>query len=307
VISVLIFVATAILPGDVATAVLGRNATPEAAAQVRERLDLERPAVQQYTDWLTGVLHGDLGESATGALSGTGGASVWELSSTPLLNSFVLALITLLIVVPLGLALGVAAARSNGGFVDRSISLTAIAAIAIPEFVIAAVLIAALAGGLRVLPAVSLIPIGGTPLSDPSILVLPVITLMAASLAQIMRMVRAGMLDTLSAPYVEAARLSGLSPRRIELQYALRNAVAPTIQVVALTAQWLIGGIIITETIFGYPGIGQELAQAVAVRDVPFVQSVALLIAAVYVFINILADILVVVAVPRLRSSPENW
>ena len=115
------------------------------------------------------------------------------------------------------------------------------------------------------------------------------------------------MLDSLSTPYVEAGRLSGLSERRIELQYALRNALAPTVQVVALTAQWLIGGIIITETIFGYPGIGQQLSQAVAVRDVPFVQSVALLIATFYVAINILADIAVVCLVPRLRSAPENW
>lgn len=303
VISVLIFIATTILPGDVARAILGRNATPDAVEEIRARLRLDRPPIEQYTDWLGGILRGDLGESASGTLTGSSGASVWDLIARPLANSLILAALALLALVPLGVVLGVAAARSNGGPIDRLLSFGSIAAIAVPEFVTAAVLIFLFAGWLGWLPAVSLPPIGASPLDDPAILILPLLTLLAASLAQVMRMVRAGMLDALSAPYVEVARLYGLSERRVELQYALRNALAPSIQVVALTAQWLIGGIIITETIFAYPGIGQQLGQAVAVRDVPFVQSVALLIASFYVFVNIAADIAVVLLVPRIRPS----
>ena len=134
-------------------------------AELRDRLGLGRSAFQQYTDWLTGVLHGDLGQSVTGILSGTSGASVWDLTSRPLLNSLILAVITLMLVVPLGVLLGISAARSDGGVLDRAISSGSVTAIAIPEFVLAALLIALFAGALRWLPAVSLVPIGGTPLS----------------------------------------------------------------------------------------------------------------------------------------------
>lgn len=303
VISILVFGATSVLPGDAARAILGRNATPEALTEIRARLDLGRPAIQQYLDWLGGILHGDLGESASGNLSGSHGASVWALISRPLMNSLILAGLALAFVVPLGVVLGVAAARSGGGKLDRVLSLGAVAVIAVPEFVLGAVLVIVFASWLGWLPAVSLPPIGASPLQDPKILVLPLATLVAASLAQVMRMVRAGMLDALSAPYVEAARLYGLTDRRVNFQYALRNAIAPTIQVVALTAQWLIGGIIITEVVFAYPGLGQQLSQAVAVRDIPYVQSVALLIAAFYVLLNVAADVAVVVLVPKARPT----
>lgn len=303
VISVLIFAATSVLPGDVARAILGRNATPEAVEEIRVRLQLDRSPFERYSDWLGGILRGDLGESASGVLTGSTATSIWDLSARPLLNSLILAGLALIILVPLGVVLGVAAAKSDGGPLDRLLSIGSIAAVAVPEFVTAAALVLVFAGRLRWLPPVSLPPIGGTPLDDPKILILPLLTLMAAALAQVLRMVRAGMLDSLSTSYVEVAHLFGLSDRRIEYQYALRNALAPTVQVVALTAQWLIGGIIITETIFGYPGIGQQLAQAVAVRDIPFVQSIALLIATFYVLINIVADIAVILLVPRLRPS----
>ncbi len=307
VISVLIFLATNVLPGDTARAILGRNATPEAVAELRVRLDLDRPRLEQYLDWVSGMVTGDLGRSAAGTLSGSDRSSVASLIAGPLANSLILGTLTLIVLVPLGIGFGIAAARRRDGWFDRSLSAASVAAVAIPEFVTGAILVTIFAAWLRLLPAVSLVPIGGGVFSDPTILVLPLLTLLAASFAQLMRIVRGSMLDVLDSPYVEVARLNGVPERRVVFQYGFRNALAPTIQVTALLAQWLVGGIIITETVFGYPGIGQQLAQAVAVRDIPYVQSVAMLIASFYVFVNIVADIAVVWVVPRLRSSPPAW
>lgn len=306
VISALIFLATNVLPGDTARAILGRNATPEAVEELRDRLDLDRPKLEQYIDWLSGIATGDLGQSASGTLSGSD-RSVASAIAGPLANSLILATLTLIVLVPLGVGFGIAAARRRDGWFDRSLSAGAVATVAIPEFVTGAILVTVFAAWLGLLPAVSLVPIGGGAFSDPSILVLPLLTLVAASFAQLMRIVRGSMVDVLGSPYVEAARLNGVPERRVVFQYGFRNALAPTIQVTALLAQWLVGGIIITETVFSYPGIGQQLAQALAVRDIPYVQSVAMLIAGFYVFVNIVADIAVVCVVPRLRSSPPAW
>jgi peptide/nickel transport system permease protein len=307
VISLLIFLATSVLPGDTARVILGRNATPEAVAELRERLDLDRPRLEQYLDWLSGLLTGDLGRSAAGTLSGSDRSSVASMIAGPIANSLILGALTLIVLVPLGIGFGIAAARRRDGWFDRTLSATSVATVAIPEFVTGAILITVFAVWLKLLPAVSLVPIGGGVFDAPTILVLPLLTLLAASFAQLMRIVRGSMLDVLGSPYVEAARLNGLPERRVVFQYGFRNALAPTIQVTALLAQWLVGGIIITETIFSYPGIGQQLAQAVSIRDIPYVQSVAMLIAGFYVFVNIVADIAVVCVVPRLRSSPPAW
>jgi peptide/nickel transport system permease protein len=153
------------------------------------------------------------------------------------------------------------------------------------------------------LPAVSFVAPGETPLDNPQILVLPVVTLLAASLAQTIRMVRAGMVEALRSDYVEMARLNGYDEHDVVMHHALRNALAPSVQVIALNIQWLVGGIVITEYVFGYPGLGQSLVNAVAARDVPYVQAVSLLIAAIYLTLNILADLLVVLMIPKLRTS----
>jgi peptide/nickel transport system permease protein len=156
---------------------------------------------------------------------------------------------------------------------------------------------------LGLLPAISLVPFGGTPLDQPSILVLPTATLVIVGSAYIIRMVRAGVIAVMRSDYVEMARLNGVPEGRVVVRHALRNALAPTVQVVALTLQWLIGGLFIVETVFTYPGIGAELVQAVIARDIPIVQSVAMLIAATYIAINIVADVLVVLLVPKLRTT----
>ncbi len=297
VVSMLIFAGVQVLPGDAASAVLGRNATPSALAELRHQMHLDRPAPERYLSWLGWLLHGDLGQSATAQ------QPVLDLISGRAANSGILALITLILLVPLSLLFGVLAATRAGRWLDHLISTSSLAVIALPEFVIGTVLILIFAVNLKLVPPVSLVLPGESPLSQPNILVLPVATLLGASLAQAIRMVRAGMLEALRSDYVQMARLNGFDERQVVLRYALRNALAPTVQVIALDVQWLIGGIIVTEYVFGYPGLGQGLAQAVSARDIPLVQSVALLLAAVFIVINIVADLLVVFLIPKLRTA----
>jgi peptide/nickel transport system permease protein len=304
VVSMLIFASTEILPGDVATHILGRTSSPTAITELRNQLDLNHPAVERYGSWLTNFVQGDFGSQAVGVASGGKPAPIWDIVSGRLVNSLILAGLTIVLLIPVGLGLGVLAATRVGRPVDHALSVGALALISLPEFVTGAVLLLILAGALfNVLPAVSLVESGSGVLDRPEILVLPVLTLLAASLAQTIRMIRAGMLNALRSDYVQMSRLIGISERKIVLRYAMRNALAPSVQVIALNIQWLVGGIVVTESVFDYPGIGQALVQAVSLRDVPFVQCVALLIAAVYIALNIAADILVVLLIPRLRTA----
>jgi len=302
-VSVLLFVGTNVLPGDVAKAVLGRDSTPAGLAQLRHELHLERPATQRYWDWLSGFVRGDLGDSVAGQAVSGQPTPISGLIGDRVKNTAVLALATVLLMIPLSIGLGVLAATRAGRLADHLISTTSLAVISLPEFVTGTLLVLLIAVWLRWLPGVSLIPIGETVFSNLRILILPVLTLLAASLAQTIRMVRAGMLEVLRSDYVEWARLSGHPERDVVLRYALRNALAPTVQVIALNVQWLVGGIVVTEYVFGYPGLGQALVQAVTVRDVPYVLSVGMLIAVVYISLNVLADLLVVLLVPKLRTA----
>jgi peptide/nickel transport system permease protein len=301
VVSILVFVGTEILPGDAASAVLGRNATPENLATVREAMGLDEPAVERYFDWLGGLVKGDLGNSAAGYSQG-GELAIWDAIAGKLKNSFALAAITTMLLVPLGLLLGVIAALRAGRTIDHTISIATLVLISLPEFVLGSLLILLFFTWLDVLPPVSLIPPGTNPLSKPTALILPVLTLLGVTLAATIRMVRAGMIEALATDYVQMARLNGFRERLVR-RYALRNALAPSVQVFAQMIQYLIGGIIVVEYLFAYPGLGKELIDAVAIRDVREVQSVAIFIAAAYIVINILADLIVVLLVPRLRTS----
>ena len=297
VISILIFVATEVLPGDAASAILGRNATPEALASLREQLDLDEPAVERYFSWIGGVLQGDLGESLSAR------RPVGEYISNRVMNSLALAGLTTLILIPLSILLGVIAGARRGRKADHAISGLSLTLISVPEFVTGTVLILLFAGTWQLLPPISLVPPGTSPFSNAEILILPVATLLLASLAATVRMMRAGVIEVMESDYIEMSRLNGIPERRLVFRYALRNALAPTVQVIALNVQWLVGGIVITETLFQYPGVGQLLVQAVGVRDIPLVQALALLIAAVYIALNILADVLVIFLIPKLRTA----
>jgi peptide/nickel transport system permease protein len=248
-------------------------------------------------------VQGDLGSSVASQAVSVQPTPISGLIGERIRNTAVLALFTVLLLVPLSLVLGVLSAMRAGRPVDHALTGISLGLISLPEFVTGTLLILLLSQWLGLLPAVSLIGIDDTVFTHPSILVLPVLTLLAASLAQTTRMVRAGMLEVLRSDYVEWARLSGHRERDVVFRYALRNALAPTVQVIALNVQWLVGGIVVTEYVFGYPGIGQALVQAVSARDVPYVLSVGMLIAIVYIALNVLADLLVVLLVPKLRTA----
>jgi peptide/nickel transport system permease protein len=301
--SIVIFAGTVLLPGDAAGVVLGRNATPENVARLNHQMNLDHPAYQEYVNWLSGFARGDLGDSSVGLAQGAKSAPIWPLISDPVKNSLILAVLAALLMIPLSLGLGAIAAVYADKPADRLISVTSLAAIALPEFVIGSLLIGVFFVALnKLLPPVALVAPGDSPLAEPSKLVLPVATLLLASLAAGIRMVRAGMVEVLQTEYVQTARLNGLAEKRVLMRYAMRNALAPSVQVLAQNLQWLIGGIIITETVFAYPGLGSLLVTAVGNRDLGVVQSVAMLIAVVYVMLNLVADLIVLLLVPKLRE-----
>jgi peptide/nickel transport system permease protein len=264
-------------------------------------MGLDHPAVTRYFDWLGGVIHGDLGVSAVSLAQGEH-TTVSSLISGPIKNSAILAGLAALVMIPLSLGLGAYAAIRAGKPADHLISIGSLISISAPEFVTGALLVAVFFVGLHWLPPVAIVAPGADPLSTPKDLILPVLTLLFASLAAGVRMVRAGMYEALQTEYVQAARLNGLPERRVLIRYALRNALAPSVQVLAQNLQYLVGGVIVVETVFAYPGLGSQLVSAVQNRDLTVVQSVAMLIAVVYVLINLIADLIVVLLIPKLRE-----
>src|SRR5262249_60836528 len=223
--------------------------------QSRAELDLNRPATTRYLDWLSHIVRGDLGISATQTLASGAESPIWPLISGPLVNSAILALFTVILLVPIGLGLGVYSATRAGRPSDHAVTVTSLAAISLPEFVVGPIFILIFAVWLKRLPGVSLVPSGTSVFSNPKILVLPIATLLAVSLAWTIRMVRAGMLDVLRSEFVAMARLNGLPERKVTRRYALRNALAPTIQGIALNIQCPAGGIIVAGARLVVPGL----------------------------------------------------
>jgi peptide/nickel transport system permease protein len=297
-VSVIVFAATQALPGDPARSILGRNATPESLATLREQLDLGKPVVEQYTSWLGGILTGDLGNSLAANVP------VTELIGKRIENSAVLMVLAALISIPLSIVLGSVAARRRDRAFDHASSIVLLALAALPEFVVAIGLVVLFGTTVfSVLPAVSLIPPDEAAWHHVKELVLPTTALVLAVSPYIARIMRASMVEVLESDYVEMARLKGLSERRVLWRHALPNGIAPAIQVIALNLAYLAGGIVVVEFVFGYPGIGGALVDAVSNRDVPVVQALAILIAALYVFLNLCADIATILVSPRLRTS----
>jgi peptide/nickel transport system permease protein len=296
--SIIIFAATQALPGDPARAILGRTATPESLAALREQLNLDRPVTEQYWDWLSGVLTGDLGESLVA------GQPVTELLGSRIVNSAFLMFLAALVSVPLAILIGVVSARRRDGPLDHTLSVTTLAVAGLPEFVVGIALVVLFGTTVfTVLPPVSLIPPDSAPWNYPKELILPTLTLVIAVTPYIARIMRASMIEVLESDYVEMARLKGLRERKVVWGHALPNAIAPTIQVTALNLAYLAGGIVVVEFVFAYPGIGAALIDAVANRDIPVVQAVALLIAAVYVVLNLIADVATILVSPRVRTT----
>jgi peptide/nickel transport system permease protein len=297
-VSVVVFAATQALPGDPARAILGRSGTPEALKALRSQLHLGKPVTEQYTQWLTGFVHGDLGQSLAAR------EPVTKLISTRIRNSAYLMLLAALISIPLSIVIGATSARRRDGPFDHATSVVMLALAALPEFVVAIGLVVLFGTTVfQVLPAVSLIPPGDSPMNHLSTLVLPTIALVLAVTPYIARIMRASMIEVLESDYVEMARLKGMSERTVVWRHAVPNAIAPAIQVIALNLAYLAGGIVVVEFVFGYPGIGAGFVDAVANHDVPVVQALAILIAAVYVALNVCADVATILVSPRLRTS----
>jgi peptide/nickel transport system permease protein len=298
-VSLVVFAATQALPSDPARAILGRTATPESLKALREQLHLNHSVVSQYTHWFGGMLTGDLGNSLAAR-----GEPVSTVLGKRLENSAVLVLLAAVISIPLSILLGVISARRRDGPLDHAMSLVLLALAALPEFVVGIALVLLFATRVfHVLPAVSLIPPDSSPWRNLKELVLPTATLVLAVSPYVARIMRASMVEVLESDFVEMARLKGLPDRHVLWRHAVPNAIAPAIQVIALNLAYLAGGIVVVEYVFAYPGIGSALVDAVANRDLPIVQALAVLIAAVYVGCNLLADIATILVSPRLRTS----
>lgn len=311
VVSIIIFTAVNALPGDFAQAILGQGATPEAVAAIREQLGLNQNAVSRYLSWLGGAVQGDLGvplsqaltESFSGARTAGDTVTVIDQILPRLKNTLYLAGVSAIIAIPVSLILGILTALYRNTAFDKAMNITTLSAISSPEFFIAYVLILFLAVLNPILPSLSNVNpdmawFGWERLNRT---LLPALVLTLAVTAQMMRMTRAAIINLLASPYIEMARLKGLSPMRVIVVHALPNALAPIITVVALNLAFLITGVVIVEVVFVYPGIGQLFVDSVKIRDIPVVQACCLIFASVYILLNLTADIMSIVSNPRLR------
>jgi peptide/nickel transport system permease protein len=305
IVSILIFAATNILPGNVAEVVLGRNATPGRVRALDIRLGLNHPMAQRYAEWLFGILHGNFGQSAVSVALNQVNTSVSSTLVSPLLNSLILAGITALLLVPLTLVLGALAGVYARRALDHAISIPALVLGGLPEFVTGTLFIYIFFVVFHILPPVTDLAPGQSPFTDPKGLVLPVLTLLGVALGAGVRQVRAGMVEAMQRDYIQFARLNGIPEKRVLLRYALRNALAPSVQIIAQNLQYLLGGIIVVESVFAYPGIGLYLVNAVLARDTVKVEAASIIIAVAYTALNILADLIVVLLVPKLRTSQK--
>jgi peptide/nickel transport system permease protein len=293
--SVLVFAATHLLPGDAAVMILGQYSTPEALEAIRLKLGLNDPLIVQYGRWISGFVQGDMGSSLI--MERPVAPMLWE----ALGKSMVLATLSMFCVVVVGLGLGVLAAVYRGSWIDHLSSFFGYVGVSIPEFFWAIILVLLFAGSLGWLPAT-----GYAPLSDGmwpflSHLILPVITLTLTLIAHVSRMTRSSMIDVLHSQYVKTARAKGLPENMVILKHALRNGLLPTITVLSYDFGWLVGGIVVVEAVFGYPGIGRLLVFAMERHDLPLMQAIILILTAIFVLSNLVADLLYAYFNPRIR------
>ena len=291
-VSMLVFVAIEIVPIDPAMHALGRESTPEQRALFRQRMHLDDPPLERYLRWGGNLVRGDFGTSVIS------GRPVAPLLAQRLRNTAILGMTALVVSVAVGLPLAVWAARHRDSPLDLGLSIGAIAITSVPEFVLALLVLLVLASQLRWFPVTSTRVADG----DYAGLVLPILVLSLAAIAYIFRLARVSIIETLAAPYVRTAVLNGFSPTRILWRHVLPNAGAVIVNVIALNAIFLLSGVIVIENVFAYPGIGTLMVQAIQAKDLPIVEAVAVVTAAILVTVNLIADGLVLLAVPRLRT-----
>ncbi|MDI2098727.1 ABC transporter permease [Ruicaihuangia caeni] len=297
-VSVAIFFFTQALPGDVARQVLGQSATPDQIASLREQLGLDRPVVVQYFDWVGGLFTGELGRSLTSGLP------VAEAIAPRVANSAVLVGVTVAILFPLALAMGATAAARPRGIIDGIVTVLILLVIALPEFIIAILVIVILATNVvKLFPPTSIIDSSQPLFAQTDLLVLPVLALVIGGLPYFTESIRTTLREELMSEYVTWARLTGIRERRVLWRYALPNGIGPALQVAGTTLVYLTGGIVAVESVFAFPGIGAALTAAVANRDLPTVQTITMLMAAVALIIYLVADVCGILLTPKLRSA----
>lgn len=295
-VSVLVFAATQALPGDIARTILGQNATAEQLTRLRGELGLDLPVWQQYLRWVGGLLTGDLGTSLAS------GTPVAELLRVRVLNSATVVLIALVITLPLGLLLGLAAARR--GPADVGISAAVQTILSLPEFVVGIILVVLFGGGLlRWLPPTSPLDPRLLAWNQPRLLILPIATMVLIALPHLVEASKTLLREELASDYVRWARLSGLGDARLLTGYALPNVLGPVAQVAGVTVNYLLGGVVAVESVFAFPGIGSELVAAVSARDIVVVQVIAIGIATILLITFLLADLIGLLTNPKLRRS----
>ncbi|WP_368345231.1 ABC transporter permease [Pelagovum sp. HNIBRBA483] len=302
IVSAIIFSAVSLLPGDFGEAVLGQAATEETVAAFRRELGLDTPAPIRYVEWVAGVLQGDLGTSFSGRNSSGVDRSrpVIDLIAPRLSNTLFLAAVTAVIAVPLALFLGVTAALYRNSAYDRTVNAATLTTISTPEFFVAYILILLLASLWPVFPSLANVD-ASTPFMERLFrIALPAMTLTLVIVAHMMRMTRAAIINLLASPYIEMARLKGASQREVIIKHALPNAWAPIATVIAFNLAYLVVGVVVVEVVFVYPGVGQLMVDSVTSRDIPVVQGCALIFAATYILLNLIADIIGIVTNPRL-------
>lgn len=296
-VAVAVFVITGLLPGDVAQALLGQSATPEAVAGLREAMGLNQPAPVRFAHWIGGLLTGDLGTSLVNNVP------VARLVGSRLPNSLLLAGTTAAVAVPLALLVGITAAMFRGSLYDRIVGVLSVSIVSVPEFLVATAAVLIFAVKLRWLSALSYVSDIQSFGQFVRAFAMPVLTLCAVIMAQMVRMTRAAVIDQLSAPYVEMARLKGVGPIRTVFAHVLPNAIGPIANAIALSLSYLLGGVIIVETIFNYPGIAKLMVDAVSTRDMPLVQACAMIFCAAYLVLVTTADLVAILSNPRLRHQ----
>jgi len=294
-VSIIIAFVVELLPGDTCQALMGQAATPETVAACRVELGLDRSAPVRYLDWIGGLITGDMGRSLAND------RPIAELIATRLGNTFFLAGLAAAIAVPLSITLGVLAALYRNSVFDRAVNVSTLSSISFPEFFVAYILIYLFAVKIGWFPGISNV-------SDPDLgfwdrvyrSLLPALTLTLVVTAHMMRMTRAAIVNLMASPFIEMARLKGLGRSRIIVRHALPNALSPVINVVAINLAYLIVGVVVVEVVFVYPGLGQLLVDSVSKRDMPVIQAGSMIFAAVYVLLNLTADVLAIVTNPRL-------
>lgn len=294
-VSIIVFGVTELLPGDVATMILGNMANDTALQALRDQMGLDRPPVERYLDWLSGAIRGDFGTSLRMQVE------VWPLVMQRLENSLALALFATILSVPISLTLGIISGLNRGKPVDHAITFVTLLGVSMPEFVVGTLLVVVFASQLGWLPATSIIEPDANLLDNLKYLVLPAVTLLFVTMAHTTRMMRASTAKVMQTDYVRTATLKGLPRRQVVLRHGVRNALIPTVTVIAMNIGWMIGGLVVVETVFGYPGLGQLMVFAIQNRDVPLLQAVVLVIATIYALTNLGADVAYAILNPKVR------